>query len=202
MHNEILAVIAALSTLGTAASTYYARLFYLKAKDLAALASNCRSDAADYVALAKAEAASVRESEGLVKADLRMSNDVMNYVLATAALHKASAEQLELDTKAAASKALDHASTAAEFAAVAGNRAKVSEEHATAAAEHRAACHDHVIDASEHASTASRHAGTAEGHARSVGALSVAVTDIAAKANVRLVHRDNYSNEGSNIGGR
>ena len=198
----LLAAIAALSAMGSAASTYYARLFYLKAKELATLASNCRSDASGYADLAKAYAFAAAESVSSCKADLRMSNDVMNYVLATAASHKASAEQLELNTKAAAEKALDHATNAANFAAVAGTRLTFAEEaeaacqsHASAAAEHRAACHDHSIDAKEHASTA-------EEHARSVGALSAAVTDIASKANVRLVSRTDYSTEGSNIGGR
>jgi hypothetical protein len=98
---------------------------------------------------------------------------------------------------------------AAEHVEKAAAQVQAASAQADRAAEHRAACHDHSIDAEGHsmnaagyALTAAGHAGVAETHASSVGALSASVARVAAHTDVRLVHRTDYNNEGSNVGGR
>lgn len=159
----------------------------LQCKDAAMYDTDCK-DALQEAIVAKGQAKSYAEvagiKAGLATLNASVSND-----------HSKTAEGYSIVASGHAATSAEHAGRSEAYSTTAQANAEEAKAHAAMSMEHRMAAHDYSIDAATHAAKT-------DAHASSVGALSRSIADIAAQTKVRLVHRTDYSTDGSNIGGR
>jgi hypothetical protein len=151
---------------------------------------------ASTLAIANAEVAAARAEDVLVyhKASETTLRDTLSVKENVDALVLKAAEQVQA--------ARVHSANAASFELSAKEHVIEAAEQVQMAATHVQTAESHAVVASKYVDQAAGHAAKTNEHAASVGALSKSIADIAAQTHVRLVHRTDYSSDGSNVGRR